>query len=128
MATSVPVTQRVRTLSFGLRLYALFALCTLLLFPLHESAHYLTYRLLGVHLHMTLNTASPRDQSQRKPIAELAGPLLNLVVASAGNAHDWNGLVHFGWVACCRLFFLLCIALRPGFEYSVGPRIADVQS
>src|SRR5438477_4316939 len=83
MATRVSVTHGVRPLSFGLRLYMLFALCTLLLFPLHESAHYLTYRLLGVHLHMTLNTASPRDQSQRKPIAEVAGPLLNLVVASA---------------------------------------------
>jgi hypothetical protein len=54
---------------------------TLLLFPLHESAHYLTYRLLGVDLHMTLNTAPPKGQSQRHPIPELAGPLLNLLVA-----------------------------------------------
>ena len=81
MATSLSVTQGARPLSFGLPLYMLFVLCTLLLFPLHESAHYLAYRLLGVHVHMTLNTASPTDQSQRKAIAELTGPLLNLVVA-----------------------------------------------
>jgi hypothetical protein len=83
MATRVSVTHGWRPLSFGLRLYILFALGELLLLPLYESAHYLTYRLLGVHLHMTLNTASPRDQSLRRPIAELAGPLLNFVVASA---------------------------------------------
>ena len=82
MATSVSVTQGVRPLSFGWPLYILFVLCTLLLFPVHESAHYLTHRLLGVDVHMTLNTASPKDQSKRRPIAELAGPLLNLVVAS----------------------------------------------
>lgn len=68
--------------SFGLRLYVLFVSFLLLVFPLHESAHYLTYRLMGVHLHMTLNTSSPRDQSQRRAIAEFAGPLMNLVLAS----------------------------------------------
>jgi hypothetical protein len=84
MTTALPVyvTRAERSLSVGLSFHALFAVCTLLLFPLHESAHYLTYRILGIHLHMTLNTASPNDQSQRKPIAELAGPLLNLAVAS----------------------------------------------
>jgi hypothetical protein len=86
IATFLPVTHGVRPVSFGLPLYMLFAVCTLLLFPLHESAHYLTYRLLGVHLHITLNTASPKDQSERRPIAELAGPLLNLVVASTAAA------------------------------------------
>lgn len=68
--------------SFDLRLYALFAVCLLLVFPLHEAAHYLTYRALGVRLQMTLNTASPADQSQRKPIAEFAGPLFNLLLAT----------------------------------------------
>lgn len=68
--------------SFDLRLYVLFAVCLLLVFPLHESAHYLTYRALGIHLQMSLNTASPADQSQRKPIAEFAGPLFNLLLAS----------------------------------------------
>ena len=67
---------------FDLRLYVLFATCLLLVFPLHESAHYLTYRAMGVHLQMTLNTASPPDQSQRKPIAEFAGPLFNLLLAT----------------------------------------------
>ena len=37
---------------------------------------------MGVELHMTLNTASPRDQSQRTAIAELAGPLVNLCLGS----------------------------------------------
>lgn len=81
-APSIHVTRGRPSISVGLNLYILFAVFTLLLFPVHESAHYLTYRLLGVHLQMTLNTASPKDQPQRRPIAELAGPLLNLVVAS----------------------------------------------
>lgn len=68
-------------ISVGLSFYLLFAALTLVLFPVHEFGHYFTYRLLGVHLHMTLNTASPEDQSLRKPIAELAGPLVNLVIA-----------------------------------------------
>ena len=67
--------------TFGWRLYVLFAACLLLVFPLHEFAHYVTYRAMGVHLQMTLNTASPRNQSQRKPIAEFAGPLFNLLLA-----------------------------------------------
>jgi hypothetical protein len=63
------------------RFYLLFLLVTLVMFPLHESAHFFVYRLLGVHLHMTLNTASPVDQHQRRPVAEIAGPVLNLVLA-----------------------------------------------
>ena len=54
---------------------------TVLLFPVHEFGHYITYRLLGVHVQLTLNTASPDDQSLRRPVAELAGPLANLVIA-----------------------------------------------
>jgi hypothetical protein len=85
MTTSPTVhsTRGKQPLSVGPSFYMLFVVCALLLFPLHESAHYLSYRILGIHLRMTLNTASPNDQSQRKPVAELAGPLLNLVVASA---------------------------------------------
>jgi hypothetical protein len=67
--------------TFDLRFYFLFAACLLLVFPLHETAHYLTYRVMGVHVQMTLNTASPADQAQRKPIAEFAGPLFNLLLA-----------------------------------------------
>jgi hypothetical protein len=59
-----------------------FALFALLLFPAHESAHYLTYRVLGIELQMTLNTASPSDPALRRPIAEIAGPLFNLGVAA----------------------------------------------
>jgi hypothetical protein len=84
MTTILPVhiTQGERSLSVGLSFYVLFAVCTMLLFPLHAPAHYFAYRIPSIHLHITLNTASPNDQSQRKPIAELAGPLLNLVVPS----------------------------------------------
>ena len=69
-------------LSVGFRFYLLFAAFTLLLFPVHEFGHYFTYRLLGVPLRMTLNTASPENQCLQKPIAELAGPLVNLVLAT----------------------------------------------
>ena len=78
---SVAAEAPVRPRSFDLRFYGLFALCLLLIFPMHESAHYLTYRALGIHVPLTLNTASPIDQSQRKPIAEFAGPLFNLLLA-----------------------------------------------
>jgi hypothetical protein len=78
-------------ISVGLRFYLLFAAFTLLLFPVHEFGHYLVYRVLGVHLHMTLNTASPENQSLRRPIAELAGPLVNLLIASGG-ALDYRTL------------------------------------
>jgi hypothetical protein len=67
----------------GARFYLLYLLFVLLIFPVHEFGHYCAYRLLGIRVQMTLNTASPRDQSLRKPIAELAGPLVNLGIASA---------------------------------------------
>src|SRR5215470_6933792 len=54
----------------------------LIMFPAHEMAHYITYRVLGIHVHMTLNTASPSDRALRRPVAELAGPLFNLGVAA----------------------------------------------
>jgi len=102
-AASVPRANEFRKLSVGLRFYLLFVLFTLLIFPLHESAHYLTYRLLGVHLHMTLNTASPQDQSQRKPIAELAGPLLNLVIASGAAVVYHNSRGRMQWASALAL-------------------------
>lgn len=87
-------------LSFGLSFYVLFVVCTLLLYPLHEAAHYVTYRAFGVHLQMTLNTASPSDQSQRRPLPELAGPLLNLAVAAlAALAYDKLRRGHQFWAA-----------------------------
>jgi len=69
-------------INVGPRFYRLFAMFTLLLFPVHEFGQYLTYRLLGVHVRMTPNTASPDDQSLRRPMAEIAGPFVNLVIAS----------------------------------------------
>ena len=67
----------------GLRFYLIFLLTAFLIFPVHELAHYVTYRLSGVQLQMTLNTASPQDQSLRRPLPEIAGPLLNLALAVA---------------------------------------------
>lgn len=71
-----------RKINVDWRFYVFFVLVTLALFPVHESAHFVTYRLLGVHLRMTLNTASPTDQTQRRPVAEIAGPLVNLLLAA----------------------------------------------
>ncbi len=102
-APSVHVTRGEQSISVGLKFYILFAIFTLLLFPVHESAHYLTYRILGVHLQMTLNTASPNDQSQRKPTAELAGPLLNLIVASVAALAYRNLHRHPQWWAALAL-------------------------
>jgi hypothetical protein len=65
------------------RTFVLFALLLLMMFPLHELAHALTYRAFGIPVRMTLNTASPADKSQRILWAELAGPMMNLVVGSA---------------------------------------------
>lgn len=72
--------KRVRDVVVDLRFYALFAVLMFVLFPLHESAHYLAYRAMGVPLHMTLNTASPANQLLRRPFPEFAGPLLNLAL------------------------------------------------
>jgi hypothetical protein len=72
--------KSVKRVVVNFRFYALFAILMLVLFPLHEGAHYLAYRAIGVHLHMTLNTASPKDQLLRRPFPEFAGPLLNLAL------------------------------------------------
>ena len=80
-ATGLDNSVAIRPLS-----YAWFVVFVLLIFPLHESAHYVTYRLLGIEVPMTLNTASPVDRSLRSPVAELAGPLMNLIVATASAA------------------------------------------
>ncbi len=69
-------------INIGVQFYWLFAMFTvLLLFPVHEFGHYITNRLLGIHLQMTLNTASPDDQSLRRPVAELPGqgPVVKVV-------------------------------------------------
>jgi hypothetical protein len=80
--------------------YLLFAMCAFLMFPLHEFAHYITYHLFGIDVHMTLNTASPKDQSLRKPIAELAGPLLNILVATgAAAAYRFLHRSRYFWAA-----------------------------
>lgn len=85
-ASSSPVLISGSGVRIGPRFYLLYALFALLVFPLHELGHYVTYRILGVSLQMTLNTASPQDQGLRKPIAEIAGPLLNLVLAFVATA------------------------------------------
>jgi hypothetical protein len=112
------------------RFYALFAVLMLALFPLHESAHYLAYRAIGVHLHMTLNTASPTDQHLRKPFPEFAGPLLNLALgAGAAFMLCFGKRAHFFWSAAAlaaslmRLVIYLLIliaAIRTGSGLSLG--------
>jgi len=77
----------------------LFALFAFLIFPGHEFAHYVTYRALGTPLQMTLNTASPEDGSQRRAIAELAGPFFNLGLAAVGTALYFSGQRRRRWVA-----------------------------
>jgi len=50
---------------------------------LHEMAHYGAYRMYGIKVPLTLNTASPRHASDRKAMAEFAGPLWNLALAAS---------------------------------------------
>ena len=76
-----------------------FGIFALLMFPAHEFAHYSAYQILGVPLQMTLNTASPGDHSLRRPIAELAGPLLNLGVAALVAGAYLKGRSHERWMA-----------------------------
>jgi len=112
------------------RFYLLFAMFTLLLFPVHEFGHYITYRLLGVHLEMTLNTASPDDQPLRRPIAEIAGPLVNLVIALGATFAYQKLAQRKSWLAALGLasamfrltvyFLVLGVALFTGSGLSMG--------
>lgn len=112
------------------RFYALFAVLMLFLFPLHESAHYLAYRAIGVHLHMTLNTASPTDQLLRRPFPEFAGPLLNLGLGIfAALMLRFSGKAPFFWSATAlaaslmRLVIyvlILGVAVKTGSGLSMG--------
>ena len=119
-----------RQIKIGPQFYLLFAMFTLLLFPVHEFGHYITYRLLGVHLQMTVNTAFPDDKSLRRPVAELAGPLVNLVIA-LGTAFAFQKLVQTkSWLAALGLasamfrlavyFLVLGVALITGSGLSMG--------
>jgi hypothetical protein len=89
-----------RQIRIGPPFYVLFAMFTLLLFPVHEFGHYITYRLLSVHLQVTLNTACPDDQSLRRPLAELVGvfaiPFLLVVwcIARTFRANRFQTLLH----------------------------------
>lgn len=91
------------TITVGARFYLLYVLFVLILFPVHELGHYVTYRLLGIHLQMTLNTASPANQALRKPIAEIAGPLVNLIVASTATIAFHLGGRRHHWLAALAL-------------------------
>ena len=71
---------------YPLRPLLLFSVFAVLIFPAHELAHYSAYQLLGIPVAMTLNTASPRNPRLRRPVAELAGPVLNLFVAGVAAA------------------------------------------
>jgi hypothetical protein len=76
----------------------LYSLLVVFLFPVHELAHYSAYRLLGIDVPITLNTASPQNPALRQPIAELAGPLLNLAVATVAAALYLKGRSHHRWL------------------------------
>jgi hypothetical protein len=67
--------------AYPLRPLLLFAVFAVLIFPVHELAHYTVYRLTGIPVALTLNSVSPRNPILRRPAAEIAGPLLNLVIA-----------------------------------------------
>jgi hypothetical protein len=79
---------------------------------------------------MTLNTASPDDKSLRRPVAELAGPLVNLVIAlgatfafqKLGQTKSWLAALGLA-SAMFRLavyFLVLCVALFTGSGLSMG--------
>jgi|SRR5579864_7227697 len=96
------------------KFYFIYALWMLLLFPVHESAHYVGYRMAGVSVRMTLNTVTPYDETQRRAAPELAGPLMNLVVGAvavyafyhAKRGHQW-----WAALALCAALFRLAIYL-----------------
>ncbi len=102
----------------------------LFLFPLHESAHYIAYRAIGVHLHMTLNTASPKNQLLRRPFPELAGPMLNLALGIfAALMLRFSRKAHIFWSATAlaaslmRLviyLLILGVAVKTGSGLSLG--------
>jgi len=119
-----------RTIFVGFRFYLLFSLLILSLFPVHEFGHYLAYRLLGVHLQMTLNTASPEDQSLRKPVPELAGPVVNLIIAAGAWFAYQSPAQKRTWLAALALasamfrlviyFVVLLVAIFTGSGLSMG--------
>lgn len=112
------------------RFYTLFAVLMLVLFPLHESAHYLAYRAMGVHLHMTLNTASPKDQLLRRPFPEFAGPLMNLALGIfallmlrfSGKAHAfWSATALAASLMRIVIYLLILgVAVKTGSGLSMG--------
>jgi hypothetical protein len=92
------------------RQFVLFAVTLFLMFPVHEFAHYLTYGFLGIDVQLTLNTASPADQSQRAVAAELAGPLANLVVGlSAAMVFQRHRSMFFAQLALAAAMMRLVI-------------------
>ena len=111
-ATNLPAVQ------LGPRFYVLYVLFALLIFPVHEFGHYCAYRLLGVRVQMTLNTASPRDQSLRRPLAEFAGPLVNLFVAfgtlalfrATGRRRQWLAAVAMAGAMMRLVVYVLVLA------------------
>ena len=100
---SAAVAPQTRPLRFSIGFYAAFVLCSVLIFPIHESAHYLAYRVYGIHVRMTLNPASPADQSERKPLAELAGPVMNLAIAFGAALAYFKFPPHRMWWAALAL-------------------------
>ena len=80
------------------RFCALYALFLVLLFPAHESGHWLAYRWFDVPTRFTLNTVSPLVRGERRPQAEVAGPLVNLGFAVVA-LFVWRRTHRQGWAA-----------------------------
>jgi hypothetical protein len=96
------------------KFYFIYALWMLLLFPVHEPAHYIGYRMAGVPVRMTLNTVTPYDETQRRATPELAGPLMNLVVGALsvyGLHHVQRGRQWWAALALCSAIFRLAVYL-----------------
>ena len=87
----------------SLRLFGLFCAFMLLMFPIHELAHYVAYRALGIDLQMTLNSASPANRSLRNPVAEIAGPVANLILGTAAVVAYRRSPTRRVWLAALAL-------------------------
>jgi hypothetical protein len=71
------------------RFYACYAGALLVLFPLHAAVHLVAYQALGIPVQATYFSVRPAAGFGRAPLAELAGPILNLTIAlSAGFAYQ----------------------------------------
>jgi len=72
-SSNTAIAVQTGPLRVSIRFYAAFVLCVILIFPIHESAQYLAYRLYGIRVRITLNTASPADHPKGSHWRNLRG-------------------------------------------------------